>query len=356
MTTHPELVRALIRAVRGAGGTPLVGDSPGGPSTAGFVSPSTGRRGMTRVCDEEGVELLRLRPPSACGSRSPQGEPVQLVHARHARRSTATCSSRVPKFKTHGFMMFTGAVKNLFGCIPGLEKATYHLRVPDRDDFGSMLVDLCSRASRACRHGRRRRHGGRGPSGRQPRETSARCIASADCVALDVVASAMAGLDPHGGLHQPGGRATRARASLGRRGRVRRRRVARLRPDWVRAARADISAKMPSWLAPRMRSWVTPRPFLEQPPGCTQCRKCEQSCPVDAIEVGPSGTGVRLRAPASAATAVRSSAPSRSSDCASRPWRGCSPARPAASDPRDSARCLGTRRERCTQLAGRSAP
>ncbi|WP_331520061.1 DUF362 domain-containing protein [Methanoculleus sp.] len=36
----------------------------------------------------------------------------------------------------------TGAAKNLFGLIPGLEKPVFHFRFRDEADFGRMLVDL----------------------------------------------------------------------------------------------------------------------------------------------------------------------------------------------------------------------
>ena len=37
----------------------------------------------------------------------------------------------------------TCAVKNLFGTVPGLQKAEFHMRFPDKERFGGMLVDLC---------------------------------------------------------------------------------------------------------------------------------------------------------------------------------------------------------------------
>jgi uncharacterized protein (DUF362 family)/Pyruvate/2-oxoacid:ferredoxin oxidoreductase delta subunit len=289
VTTHPELVRALIRSVKAAGGIPLVGDSPGGPSTAGFVNSVYRASGMTRVCEEEGVELLDFTA-ECVRVPNPQGS---LYGSFTLARPAVDCDVliTVPKFKTHGFMMFTGAVKNLFGCVPGLEKATYHLRVPDRDDFGSMLVDLLL----ACKPALAVMDAvvgmeGEGPAGGEPRQIGA-LLASADCVALDVVASAMAGLDP---MEVYTNRAA-ARRGLGPTSVDE---VDVLGERWVDFAPAgfalpakDISSKMPSWFAPRMRSWITPRPYLEQPPGCTQCRKCEQSCPVNAIEVGAGGPG-----------------------------------------------------------------
>ena len=48
----------------------------------------------------------------------------------------------IGKFKTHGFMIITGAVKNQFGCIPGALKAEFHIKTPNPLDFGKMLVCL----------------------------------------------------------------------------------------------------------------------------------------------------------------------------------------------------------------------
>ena len=47
-----------------------------------------------------------------------------------------------PKLKTHSATIYTGAVKNVFGCIPGLRKAMYHKIAPDKEDFGEILTDI----------------------------------------------------------------------------------------------------------------------------------------------------------------------------------------------------------------------
>ena len=49
----------------------------------------------------------------------------------------------IPKVKTHVMVGMTCAVKNLFGTVPGLSKAEFHMRFPAPEDFGSMLADLC---------------------------------------------------------------------------------------------------------------------------------------------------------------------------------------------------------------------
>ena len=60
VTTHPELVRAVVRAVRSAGGIPSVADSPGGPNLPGSVKRVFEDSGIAAVCAEEGVPLLLL--------------------------------------------------------------------------------------------------------------------------------------------------------------------------------------------------------------------------------------------------------------------------------------------------------
>ena len=46
------------------------------------------------------------------------------------------------KLKTHRMMVYTGAVKNMFGSIAGLEKADYHLRLDQYDKFADCLIDI----------------------------------------------------------------------------------------------------------------------------------------------------------------------------------------------------------------------
>lgn len=287
VTTHPELVRAVIRAARAAGGEVSVGDSPGGPNTAGGVRRIWEDSGIGAVCAEEDVPLLLF--DDAC---------TRVNNGAGSLYGSFTLGSAVvdtdvlislPKFKTHGFMMFTGAVKNLFGCIPGLEKAQYHLKVPDRDDFGSMLLDLML----ACRPALAIMDAvvgmeGEGPAGGTPRHIGA-LLASPDSVALDVIASSMAGLDP---MEVYSIKAA-ARRGIGPKSADD---VEVLGEDWRALAPTsfalptrDLSALMPSWLGKRVRGWTTARPFLERAGDCTRCKKCQENCPVSAIVVGKSG-------------------------------------------------------------------
>lgn len=287
VTTHPEVLRAVIREAKACGGDVTVGDSPGGPNTPGLWRAIVRDTGLAAVCAEEGVPLI-LFDDECTRVSAPEGSLYGSFTIGQAVATTDVLIT-LPKFKTHGFMMFTGAVKNLFGCIPGLEKAQYHLKVPDRDDFGNMLVDLML----ACRPALAIMDGivgmeGEGPAGGTPRHVGA-LLASADSVSLDVIASAMAGLDP---MEVYSNKAAAKRGLgpssvdeidvVGEDWRA-------LVPDGFQLPARDLSSAMPAWLGKRLRGWTTARPFLEKRAECTACKRCEQSCPVDAIVVGADG-------------------------------------------------------------------
>jgi uncharacterized protein (DUF362 family)/Pyruvate/2-oxoacid:ferredoxin oxidoreductase delta subunit len=139
VTTHPEVLRAAIHIVRDSGGIPVVGDSPGGRSTERILRNLTERTGIGKVCEEEHVEIVpfieveKVSYPEGVVSKS-----FELTTV--LRRVDGVIS--LAKMKTHTFTGLTGAVKNLFGLIPGIRKAGYHLRMQTPETFSAMLVDL----------------------------------------------------------------------------------------------------------------------------------------------------------------------------------------------------------------------
>lgn len=48
----------------------------------------------------------------------------------------------VPKLKTHNKTVISFGVKNLFGCIPDIQKPTFHAKYSRIGDFANMLVEL----------------------------------------------------------------------------------------------------------------------------------------------------------------------------------------------------------------------
>ena len=141
VTTHPHVLRGVILALQKRGVQSIVvADSPGG-----FVSPANVRAifqqcGVQAVCDELGATAW-----SDCESIGEKAGPGSLVRRFTLIEPALSCDFIVnlPKLKTHVLTGLSGAVKNLFGCVPGLRKTEFHMRFPDKEDFGQMLADLC---------------------------------------------------------------------------------------------------------------------------------------------------------------------------------------------------------------------
>ncbi|MDN5292954.1 MAG: hypothetical protein PWQ31_259 [Eubacteriales bacterium] len=135
VTTHPEVVRAVLVLVKEAGGIPVVGDSPG----VGSTLKAAEKTGIAAVCREEGVEVLPFT--AARDYLFPEGRTIKkFTLARELGEVDKVIS--VAKMKTHTLMGITGAVKNLFGLNIGPTKAQFHLRMQRQDSFAAMLCDL----------------------------------------------------------------------------------------------------------------------------------------------------------------------------------------------------------------------
>lgn len=134
VTTHPAIVAAVIELVREAGGTPIVGDSPG----VGRLERVAEKCGILEVLEETGVELVEFSEPVEV---SGEGLFRRIELARPYLEADRVIN--LPKLKTHGMMTMTCAVKNLFGAVVGTAKAAWHLKAgEDRDLFARMLLEI----------------------------------------------------------------------------------------------------------------------------------------------------------------------------------------------------------------------
>ena len=196
VTTHPAIVRAMIRQVKTAGGIPQVGDCSGyegGPNYKRYIAACR-NTGIMKVCEEEGARILHLSAESI-EVKNPGGRIFKsFILSKQVQEADMLIS--LPKLKTHGLTLFTGGVKNNFGCITGLNKAKMHLRAQDPETFSQMLVDLLGivRPELTVMDAVVGMEGN-GPSNGTPRKINA-ILASCDPVALDAVACKMIGIDP----------------------------------------------------------------------------------------------------------------------------------------------------------------
>jgi uncharacterized protein (DUF362 family)/Pyruvate/2-oxoacid:ferredoxin oxidoreductase delta subunit len=196
VTTHPAIVEAVIELAREAGGNCALGDSPafGGESDAAFAKLLT-KCGLSEVLDGMKVEGRRFQTTGP-ETEIPNAKVFHSIPLTDAL-SDADVLINLPKLKTHSLCIYTGAVKNLFGCVSGHRKAMFHLQAGDKPElFAQMLVDL----HKAVKPQLSIMDGvlgmdGAGPSAGRRREFKV-VIASSNPVALDAVACMVAGFDP----------------------------------------------------------------------------------------------------------------------------------------------------------------
>jgi len=118
-TTHPALLAALARRCLDLGARPCIADAPawGGPLR---VARATG---VQDVCDRLGIPFVHLNARTRVPSCRPA---VATGFHVDPRVLAADVVINVPKLKAHQQVGFTGAAKNLFGCMAGREKAWHH--------------------------------------------------------------------------------------------------------------------------------------------------------------------------------------------------------------------------------------
>ena len=131
VTTHPAVVRAVIRALKKRGVTHItLADSCGGLYNPAVMKSLYKVSGLWQVCQEEGVECYT---ECRCGTRpAPEGRVVKEFTLIQPVLDSDFIID-LAKFKTHVMAGCTAATKNLFGCIPGLQKAEWHMRFPDKE-------------------------------------------------------------------------------------------------------------------------------------------------------------------------------------------------------------------------------
>ena len=139
VTTHPEFVRAVTKAVRKAGGEPYIGDSPAGTFSKRSLKKAYRRSGLEMMAGEEKVALNF--DTGAKKIDIPKGKRLQKSPiCDYVLNSDKVIA--LPKLKTHSFQYLTLASKIMYGAVPGLTKAKYHARFPRKENFADMMLDI----------------------------------------------------------------------------------------------------------------------------------------------------------------------------------------------------------------------
>lgn len=134
-TTHPAIFQAVCAIFQTSGVQLTYGDSPAHHSPEAAAQ----KTGFADVAKEFGIPLADfVGCQEVFAENAVQNK--RFTIAKGVSESDGMIS--LPKLKTHGFLKLTGSVKNQFGCVPGIRKSEFHVKLPNPNDFAQMLVDL----------------------------------------------------------------------------------------------------------------------------------------------------------------------------------------------------------------------
>lgn len=181
----------------------------------------------------------------------------------------------LPKLKTHIFTFYTGAVKNLYGCLYGVQKQVLHSKIRDNNEFCKMQLELylLLKPKFAVMDAIDVMEGD-GPSA-GPIKRMGLIIASRNALALDYVAVKLAGWKPEN--------VPLLRIAL-------RDKVLDERQIEVVGEKIEdvaVQLKPPSTLAPGS---IFGNPIFKLSVDiskCVKCGACEKICPVKAVRLNP---------------------------------------------------------------------
>jgi uncharacterized protein (DUF362 family)/ferredoxin len=273
ITTHPSVFRAVGIIFKEAGAILQYGDSPG------FGRPESHmkRAGLKAAAEELGIPLADFE----------HGREVEFPDSPYVKRFTVAYGAldcdgivNLPKLKTHGFLRLTGAVKNSFGCIPGMLTQGFHVKIPNPYEFSRMLVSLNLLL-------KPRIHimdgivamDGNGPRGGHPVKMGV-LLFSADPVALDTVMCRIVRFDPALlptntiGAHY--GLGTSDQSEIELLGDP----IERFSNHHFDVLREPIPSE-PQYRVPSLlKNAVFPRPVIQRD-RCVRCGTCVEVCPVE---------------------------------------------------------------------------
>ncbi len=268
--THPVIVRVVAEYLIDRGARVQISDSP----AIGSFKKILKEGGYLDELGHLDLESREFKETAEVDI----GEPFGVVEiARDVVEADHVIN--LPKLKTHGQMLLTLSVKNLFGCIVGLRKPRWHLRTGvDRIRFAELLYLIAKRVNPlfTIMDGVLAMEGnGPGKSGTPVRLNL--ILGSDDITAPDIAVCRLLGIPPERLLTNKAAFAKGYKPEeitiLGNKRDIKNFRLPELGPLIFG----------PTMLHPFMRRHLIERPVVDVNK-CLQCGQCWSYCPARAIE------------------------------------------------------------------------
>ncbi|NTU89867.1 MAG: DUF362 domain-containing protein [Actinobacteria bacterium] len=193
--THPALIDALCRILKERGCKILIGES------ISFYEMGLTRKafevsGIEEVANKYGASLIAFEEvPLVRKDKDAAGRPLVGVNELYLPEILFQVDMIINacKLKSHGSLHLSGAVKNMFGCLPGGYKAKMHILTRNDYELSEVFVDVEQTVNPTLSIMDAIESLERGPTALGKAVKTDRILASTNAAALDVAASRMIG-------------------------------------------------------------------------------------------------------------------------------------------------------------------
>ena len=140
-TTHPIFLSALLSLLFKAGISPTIAESPGGVYSAARLLSIYRGCGIEDEAKKYDCTLNFDVYSRRCGyDEGITSKSFDII----TPIADADVIIDLAKLKSHSLTKMSGAVKNMFGTVPGIVKFEMHSAYPDINDFSSVICDICA--------------------------------------------------------------------------------------------------------------------------------------------------------------------------------------------------------------------
>ena len=283
ITTNPLFVKAAGEYFISKGAKVIVCDSPGGIYNNMIMNSVYNVCGMKKAAEESGIELnYDMGSAEKFLKDGVVSKSFNIINPL----TKADFIVNLCRLKTHSLCGMSAAVKNMYGSIPGLQKAEQHARFPHQKDFSRYLIDLCRVVSPSISVvDSVIAMEGNGPAGGTLKRVGV-VISSANPYALDYIASHIMGFSVNEVL------TVKNSIEQG---------LCPKNIDEIAVVGDDIEAyvsdfkkpdssagglikQLPNFLGGRLKKWLEPRPYIVVSK-CVGCGECANCCPQATIKI-----------------------------------------------------------------------
>ncbi len=279
ITTHPEFVNSVAKFYRRAypRAQIFIGESSG---CLGLPNTKRALAGYSKAIRNHRLKVVPFESQKIAKVKNPHGKIWKEVPLPKVLLD-ADIVVNLPKLKTHTLTVFTGAVKNFYGCVPGAIKGKGHADAISPAKFSSLVLDVFQ-AVKCQVHLMDAVVGmeGNGPSNGLPKQTGY-ILGSKNGVALDAAALRLAAIPETNVPTQVEAASRKLLPGY--------KIVGELKPvpykfpslkKW--ALLGFLPETMLKFLGTKLSPFPVNHPFFVHSK-CTRCYACKKICPVGAI-------------------------------------------------------------------------